>query len=138
MCSCDGGRTAGPTAGGGAGEAADRLVVDGGGGGDGRRRNHRQERRHVPGSGSCGSASVAGGSGVVAADVPGPVRAVRAVPADPGGDPARRRPAVGVLPGGVALQVRQQALHALNMALIFFRARIVCSTSCKKKVPAGR
>jgi hypothetical protein len=55
---------------------------------------------------------------------------------------------VGVLPGGVALQVRQQALHALNMALIFFRARIVCSTSCcvcfccfdnaRKKVPGGR
>jgi len=56
---------------------------------------------------------VADWAGVVAADVPRAVRAVHAVPADPGGDPARRRPAVGVLPGGVALQVRQQALHAL-------------------------
>jgi hypothetical protein len=81
---------------------------------------------------------VAGGSGVVAADVPGPVRAVRAVPADPGGDPARRRPAVGVLPGGVALQVRQQALHALNMALIFIRASSCVLLAARKRCrPAG-
>jgi hypothetical protein len=56
----------------------------------------------------------AGGAGVVAADVPREVRAVRAVPRHPRGHPARRRPPVGVLPGGVALQVRQQALHAMT------------------------
>ena len=67
-----------------------------------------QQRRRRP-----SSPAVADRAGVVAADVPRAVRAVHAVPADPGGDPARRRPAVGVLPGGVALQVRQQALHAL-------------------------
>lgn len=58
---------------------------------------------------------MAGGSGFVAADVPRAVRAVRAVPGHPRGHPARRRTPVGVLPGGVALQVRRQALHAMIM-----------------------
>ena len=52
-------------------------------------------------------------AGVVAADVPGPVRAVHAVPGDPRGHPFGGGAPVGVLPGGVALQVRQQALHAV-------------------------
>jgi hypothetical protein len=59
---------------------------------------------------------VADRPGIIATDVPRTVRALLAVPANPGGDPARRRAAVGVLSGGVALQVRQQALHALSTA----------------------
>ena len=58
-------------------------------------------------------AAVARGAGVVAADVPRAVRAVHAVPGHPRGHPARGGTPVGVLPGGVALQVRQQALHAM-------------------------
>ena len=58
-------------------------------------------------------AAVARGAGVVAADVPRAVRAVHAVPSHPRGHPARGGTPVGVLPGGVALQVRQQALHAM-------------------------
>jgi hypothetical protein len=39
---------------------------------------------------------------------------MHAVPTGARGHPARDRHPVGVLPGGVALQVRQQALHAVN------------------------
>lgn len=60
------------------------------------------------------SPAVAGGARVVAADVPRAVRAVLAVPAGPRSDPARGGAPVGVLPGGVAVQVRQQALHAVS------------------------
>jgi hypothetical protein len=48
--------------------------------------------------------------------VPVAVRAMHAVPTGARGHPARDRHPVGVLPGGVALQVRQQALHAVNGA----------------------
>jgi hypothetical protein len=46
--------------------------------------------------------------------MPVAVRAVHAVQSGARGHPARDRHPVGVLPGGVALQVRQQALHAVN------------------------
>ncbi|CAO1943858.1 unnamed protein product, partial [Urochloa humidicola] len=61
----------------------------------------------------CGGAAGAGGARVVAADVPEPVRGVPPVPAGARGHPARPELPARVLPGGMALQVRQQALHAL-------------------------
>jgi len=62
--------------------------------------------------------AVARGAGVVAAAVPHAVWAVHAVPSHPRGHPARGGTPVGVLPGGVALQVRQQALHAMIPMLL--------------------
>lgn len=66
------------------------------------RGGRRRRRRRRP-----AAAAAADWARVVAADVPGTVRAVRAVPAGARGDPAGRRRPVGVLPGGVALQVRR-------------------------------
>jgi hypothetical protein len=64
------------------------------------------------------SPAAARGSGFFAADVPRAVRSVLAVPGGARGDPAGGRAPVGVLPGGVAVQVRQQALHAVTCASI--------------------
>jgi hypothetical protein len=66
-----------------------------------------------PGGGDGGAAG-AGGTRLVAADVPQPVRGVPPVPAGARGHPARPELPARVLPGGLALQVRQQALHALT------------------------
>ncbi|CAN6290589.1 unnamed protein product, partial [Urochloa humidicola] len=66
-----------------------------------------------PGCGGGGGAAGVGGARVVAADVPQPVRGVPPVPAGARGHPARPELPARVLPGGLALQVRQQAIHAL-------------------------
>lgn len=65
--------------------------------------------------GGGGGAAEAGGAGVVAADVPEPVRRLPPMPAGARGHPARPELPARVLPGGVALQVRRQALHALTV-----------------------
>jgi hypothetical protein len=60
-----------------------------------------------------GAAAGAGGAGVVAANVPQPVRGLPPVPPGARRHPARPELPARVLPGGLALQVREQALHAL-------------------------
>lgn len=77
-----------------------RLVVVADASEEDQRGGRRRRQRRRP-------AAAADRARVVAADVPGAVRAVRAVPAGARGDPAGHRRPVGVLPGGVALQVRR-------------------------------
>ena len=70
-----------------------------------------------------GGAAGAGGARVVAADVPQPVRGLPPLPAGARRHPARPELPARVLPGGLALQVRQQALHALtHRPKLFLRA----------------
>ena len=61
-----------------------------------------------------GGAPGAGGAGVVAAHLPQPLRGLPPLPTRPRRHPARPELPARVLPGGLALQVRQQALHALT------------------------
>lgn len=51
---------------------------------------------------------------VVAAYLPGSLRPVLPLLAGSRGDPAGPKRSAGVLPGGMAMQVRQQALHAMR------------------------
>jgi hypothetical protein len=70
--------------------------------------------RVLVGPGGDGGAAGAGGARFVVADVPQPVRGMPPVPAGARDHPARPELPARVLPGGLALQVRQQALHALT------------------------
>jgi hypothetical protein len=70
-----------------------------------------------------GGAPGAGGAGVVAAHVPQPLRGLPPLPPRPRRHPARPELPARVLPGGLALQVRQQALHALIEPLTRQRRR---------------
>jgi hypothetical protein len=65
------------------------------------------------GAGGGGGGGVHVGPGVVAANVPQPVRGLPPVPPGARRHPARPELPARVLPGGLALQVREQALHAL-------------------------
>ncbi|KAG0494867.1 hypothetical protein HPP92_005861 [Vanilla planifolia] len=53
-------------------------------------------------------------TGVLAANVPVPLRPVFSVSAGPLRDPTRPNRSSRVLPGGLAMQVWQQTVHALN------------------------
>ncbi|URE14172.1 hypothetical protein MUK42_13391 [Musa troglodytarum] len=75
-----------------------------------------RHRAEAFGKRELGSSEATSRPWVVAAYLPGSLRPVLPLPAGSRGDPAGPKCSARVLPGGMAMQVRQQALHAMRAA----------------------
>ncbi|RRT36738.1 hypothetical protein B296_00041692 [Ensete ventricosum] len=90
------------------GESAEECI-------GGNRAGNGRHKASASGTGASGGGSEAPPrTRVVAADMPGSLRPLLPLPAGPRGHPSWPEPPTRVLPGGMAMQMRQQPLHALR------------------------
>ncbi|URD95675.1 hypothetical protein MUK42_31090 [Musa troglodytarum] len=80
----------------------------------GNRAGNGRRKASASGTGASGGSEAPPRPRFVAADMPGSLRPLLPLPAGPRGHPSWPERPTRVLPGGMAMQMRQQPLHALR------------------------